>query len=91
MPPMPCWYSGIDAVMDFATRIPLGGCGAWKHLPTSGNGQPAVACYLWKEEEGLFRAWSVNVLTLRGDRISVVTSFIGIEHFEAFGLPVSLP
>ncbi len=90
MPPMPCWYRGVDAVMDFATRIPLGSCGAWKHLPTSGNGQPAVACYLWKEEEGVFRAWAVNVLTLRGDRISDVTSFIGREHFEAFGLPLSL-
>jgi RNA polymerase sigma-70 factor (ECF subfamily) len=30
------------------------------------------------------------VLTLRGERIAEVTSFIGQDHFERFGLPVSL-
>ena len=36
-------------------------------------------------------AWSVDVLTLRGDRIAEITSFIGLEHFGLFGLPTSLP
>jgi RNA polymerase sigma-70 factor (ECF subfamily) len=31
------------------------------------------------------------VLTLRGDRIAAVTSFIDREHFPAFGLPGSVP
>lgn len=37
----------------------------------------------------MHEAWSINVVTLRGDRIAEVTSFIGPEHFVAFGLPLS--
>jgi len=90
MPPLPHWYSGIDAVMDFAVAIPLGSCGSWRHLPTTANGQPAVGCYLWNEEAGAHRAWAINVLTLRDGRISDVTSFIGTEHFVAAGLPTAV-
>jgi len=90
MPPLPHWYHGIKAVMDFATTIPLTSCGSWQHLPTSANGQPAVGCYLWNEAAGLHRAWSINVLTLRDDLITDVTSFIGQEHFTALGLPTSV-
>ena len=46
MPPLPHWYRGLAAVTDFAVRVPLTDCGSWRHLPTSANGQPAVACYL---------------------------------------------
>ncbi|NIJ13694.1 RNA polymerase sigma-70 factor (ECF subfamily) [Saccharomonospora amisosensis] len=91
MPPLPHWYQGLAAVTDFAVRIPLTGCGAWRHRPTRANGQPAVACFLWDDEVGAYLAWSINVLTLRGDRITEITSFVGGEHFELFGLPASLP
>jgi RNA polymerase sigma-70 factor (ECF subfamily) len=93
MPPLPSWYHGIEAVTDFAVRVPLTHCGSWRHLATGANGQPAVALYLRAEGEdgGPHRGWSINVLTLRGDRIAEVTSFIGLEHFLAFGLPSSLP
>ncbi|ALG12377.1 sigma-70 family RNA polymerase sigma factor [Kibdelosporangium phytohabitans] len=84
MPPLAAWYSGVDAVLDHATKVPFT-CGTWTHVPTSANGQPAVAGYLEGE------AWSITVLTLRGDRISAITSFIGPEHFRQFGLPASLP
>lgn len=91
MPPLPHWYRGIDAVRDFAVAVPLGSCGAWRHVATTANGQPAVAAYLRPGDTGPHDAWSINVLTLRGDRIAEVTSFIGAEHFPAFGLPPSLP
>lgn len=90
MPPLTHWYRGIDAVMDFATQVPLTRCGSWRHVPVSANGQPAVACYLSHDGAEQYQAWSVNVLRLRDERIAEVTSFIGIEHFEAFGLPTSL-
>lgn len=41
---MPHWYRTAKPVMDFAVRVPLTGCGSWRHLTTSANGQPAVAC-----------------------------------------------
>ncbi|MEV1113688.1 sigma-70 family RNA polymerase sigma factor [Actinosynnema sp. NPDC049800] len=91
MPPFPHWYRGIDAVRDFVMRVPMGDCPPWRHLPTGANGQPAVACYLWDDGAGAYAAWAINVLTLRGDLIREVTSFVGAEHFPAFGLPASLP
>jgi RNA polymerase sigma-70 factor (ECF subfamily) len=91
MPPLPHWYRGLGPVTDFAVRVPLTGCGSWRNLPTSANGQPAVACYLRRDGAATHDAWSITVLTLRGARIAEVTSFIGPEHFSAFGLPEELP
>jgi RNA polymerase sigma-70 factor, ECF subfamily len=89
MPPLSHWYHGIKAVTDFAVQVPLR-CGSWRHVPVSANGQPAVACYLRSGDVGEHLAWSINVLTLRGDRVTEITSFIGPEHFTSFGLPASL-
>ncbi|MQA80418.1 MAG: sigma-70 family RNA polymerase sigma factor [Streptosporangiales bacterium] len=91
MPPMPHWYHGLEAVTDFAVRVPLTGCGSWRHLPTGANGQPAVGFYLWDDDAGAHLAWSITVLTLRGERIAEVTTFIGADQFAHFGLPASLP
>ncbi|WP_307845574.1 sigma-70 family RNA polymerase sigma factor [Planomonospora sp. ID67723] len=91
MPPMAHWYRGLDAVTDFAVRVPLTGCGAWRHIATSANGQPAVGCYLWDDDAGAYPAWAVNVLTLRGEQICEITSFVGAQYFPPFGLPARLP
>jgi RNA polymerase sigma-70 factor, ECF subfamily len=91
MPPLPHWYRGLGAVTDFATRVPLTSCGSWRHLPTTANGQPAVASYLREATGDAHLAWSINVLTLRDDRIAGITSFLGRAHFTPFGLPASLP
>nr|WP_307849798.1 sigma-70 family RNA polymerase sigma factor [Qaidamihabitans albus] len=91
MPPLAHWYRGLDAVTDFAVRVPLTGCGSWRHLPTSANGQPAVASYRRTDGAGPYAGWSINVLTLRGERIAEITSFLGAEHLALFGLPGSVP
>lgn len=87
MPPLRHWYRGLAAVTDFAVRLPLNGCGAWRHRAVGANGQLAIAGYLRPDGGDEYRAWSVDVFTLRGDRIEQITSFIGAEHFAAFGLP----
>ncbi|MFI7543369.1 sigma-70 family RNA polymerase sigma factor [Actinoplanes sp. NPDC049599] len=84
MPPLPHWYRGLDAVTDFAARVPLGSCGSWRTAAVTANGQAAVGQYL----DG--RAWAITVLTLRGARISELTSFLGAGHFAAFGLPARM-
>ncbi|MDG6102001.1 sigma-70 family RNA polymerase sigma factor [Dactylosporangium aurantiacum] len=89
MPPLPHWYRGATAI-EFAAEVPLKRCGSWRHLPATANAQPAVACYLRDRGTGSHRAWSVNVLALRGDRISAITSFIGEAHFTRLGLPPAL-
>jgi RNA polymerase sigma-70 factor (ECF subfamily) len=96
MPPLPHWYRGIDAVMDFAVRVPLTSCGSWRHRATSANGQPAVASYLRNTGPDTYLPWSVNVLTFTDGntadgKIADVTSFIGAEHFARLGLPAALP
>jgi RNA polymerase sigma-70 factor (ECF subfamily) len=91
MPPMAHWYRGLDAVTDFAVRVPLTGCGSWRHLTTTANGQPAVGLYLRDDAAGTHLSWSVTVLTLRGEQIAEITSFLGAEHFAPFGLPAALP
>jgi RNA polymerase sigma-70 factor (ECF subfamily) len=91
MPPLPHWYAGLAAVTDFAVCVPLTGCGLWRHLPTSANGQPAVASYRCVDDSGVFTAWSINVFGVRDAQIADITSFIGPEHFAAFGLPLSDP
>ncbi|MGQ0574225.1 MAG: sigma-70 family RNA polymerase sigma factor [Pseudonocardia sp.] len=91
MPPLPHWYRGLDAVTDFAVRVPLSSCGSWRHLTTAANGQPAVASYLRRDGDDGYTAWSIDVLTLRDGRIAAITSFLGPEHHAAFGLPSSLP
>jgi RNA polymerase sigma-70 factor, ECF subfamily len=89
MPPLPHWYQGLAAVADFAVEVPMTRCGSLRHLETSANAQPAVATYRG-DGGGPHRAWSLNVLTLRGDRIAEITSFIGVEHVTAAGLPPEL-
>lgn len=88
MPPLPHWYRGRDAAMAFAVAMPLTSCGEWVHRVVGANGQPAVASYLRRDATGEFCAWSIDVLTVRGDRIAAVTSFLGEEHVGAFGLPL---
>jgi RNA polymerase sigma-70 factor, ECF subfamily len=91
MPPLPHWYHGLDAVTDFAIQVPLTGCGSWRHIPTSANGQPALGCYLWDDEAGAYLGWSITVMTMRGEQIAELTTFIGPNHLAPFGLPGSLP
>ncbi|RKT53993.1 sigma-70 family RNA polymerase sigma factor [Saccharothrix australiensis] len=91
MPPMPHWYAGRAAVLDFAVTVPLTSCGSWRHRLVGANGQPAVAAYLWDGATGAHRAWSVNVLTLRDGLIAGITSFVGAEHFPLLGLPDQVP
>jgi RNA polymerase sigma-70 factor (ECF subfamily) len=91
MPPLAHWYRGLDAVTDFAVQVPMGACGSWRHVPTSANGQPALGLYLWNDDAGAHAGWSITVLTLRGERIAELTTFIGAEHVADFGLPASLP
>jgi RNA polymerase sigma-70 factor (ECF subfamily) len=90
MPPLPAWYAGLAAVTDFAVRIPMSTCGSWRHLATVANAQPAIVCYRRANGDDTYRAWSLNVLTLRDDRIAGITSFLAPTLFPRFGLPATL-
>jgi RNA polymerase sigma-70 factor (ECF subfamily) len=76
MPPLASWFRGRDALRVFLRKGPLSGAWRWRRLPARANGQLAVAAYTWREDEGAFRPFALDVLTLDGDRISDVTAFL---------------
>jgi RNA polymerase sigma-70 factor, ECF subfamily len=75
MPPLRTWYGGDD-LPGFMQVGPLSGEWRWRHVLTQANGQPALAFYSWDEGEQAYLPFALNVLTLRGRRISDVTAFI---------------
>ena len=80
MPPMSTWFGGPDGghheLREFLAGYPLNGVWRWKPLTVQANGQPALAFYAWDDDEGCYLPFALNVLTLRGDKISDVTAFI---------------
>jgi RNA polymerase sigma-70 factor (ECF subfamily) len=91
MPPISTWYNGRDAVAAFLRGWPLSGEARWRLLPAGANGQPALGHYMWDNATNRFMPHSVNLLTVRGGRISDITAFLTPEAFSRFGLPDGLP
>ena len=100
MPPMPTWFRGRDGAVGFLTghvftdqgrRRDLVGFAATQRrvrvVPTSANGQPAFAVYHWSEEAGAYAPVALQVLTLRGDRITDITAFVNPALMRRFDLP----
>ena len=76
MPPLRTWFGGRDAIATFLAGWPLSGLWRWRQIQVQANGQVALAFYSWDEDEGAHLPFALNVLTLRGDKISDVTAFI---------------
>src|SRR4051812_2901351 len=76
MPPLPAWFRGHEAIRGFLAGGPLSGEWRWRHLPARVSGQAAVASYAWVEEAGAYLPFALDVLTLEGEQIREITSFI---------------
>jgi RNA polymerase sigma-70 factor, ECF subfamily len=80
MPPLASWYGGPVGgraeVEVWLRNAPLSGAWEWRHRPTTANGQLAVGTYTWFEPERAFVPFSLDVLTLEGDKIKEVTAFV---------------
>lgn len=76
MPPLATWFRGHGEVREFLSMYPLSGTWRWRHVGTSSNGQPAIGAYTWREDQGCFLPFALDVLTLEADRIKEVTAFI---------------
>jgi RNA polymerase sigma-70 factor (ECF subfamily) len=91
MPPLSVWFTGAEGIQGFLRVGPLSGEFRWRHLPAHVNGQAASAAYSWVEEEQAYLPFALDVLTLEGDRIKEITSFIsrstlarGPEYYARF-------
>ena len=59
-------------------------------MPTSANGNPAIANYLRSPGEPAYRALSVDVLRIADGGITAIHCFLGADIFAAFGLGPTL-
>jgi RNA polymerase sigma-70 factor, ECF subfamily len=76
MPPLASWYRGRHDIAVFLATAPLNGEWRWRHLPARASGQAAVGAYVWDAGDRTYRPFALDVLSLRGDRIAEITSFI---------------
>lgn len=93
MPPLPFWFAGRAAVINFAEEAfgpdsPLHQ-GDWQGVLTRANRQPAVAGYIRLPGESEYRAQVLNVLRIENGKIAEITAFEP-HLFPAFDLPLVL-
>jgi RNA polymerase sigma-70 factor (ECF subfamily) len=89
MPPVPLEYQGRELAARFLTLAFRRGR-RYRLIATRANGQPAFGVYLRDPHGGVLHANGLIVLTLGGDRISMITRFDN-SVIPRFGLPRSLP
>jgi RNA polymerase sigma-70 factor (ECF subfamily) len=86
MPPVPLWYLGRDDYGSFIRRVfTMRGVG-WRMVPTSANGQPAVAAYAPDPDDG-HRLHTLQVFIVRQGKIAHTVVFQDPAVFAAFDLP----
>ena len=60
-------------------------------MPVGANGQLAFGHYIWNDAAGRHLPHGINVLTLRGARVSEMTAVLAPDAFGRFGLPAEPP
>ena len=88
MPPFAMWFTGRDAVTRFLASRGLDKPGDVKMVPTSANGQPAVADYR-RGPDGVLGAHAIQVLEADTHGIGAITVFLDPTLFAAFGMPTT--
>jgi RNA polymerase sigma-70 factor (ECF subfamily) len=90
MPPFIGWYQGPEDIGRLIDTQCPGEAGGMRMVPTEANGQPAFALYL-RHDDGIWRAFQLQVVTLTAAGISHMTVFFDLTLFTTFGLPMTLP
>ena len=90
MPPVPLEYQGRELAAQFLTVVAFRQDRTYRLVATRANGQPAFGAYVRDPLTGVAHAAGLLVLTLAGDRISVLTRFDN-SVLPRFGLPRTLP
>ena len=90
MPPVPLEYQGRELAGRFFAVVAFRQGRRYRMVATRANGQPALGIYRRDPHAAIAHAFGLFVLTLRGDRISVITRFDN-SALGHFGLPRTLP
>jgi RNA polymerase sigma-70 factor (TIGR02960 family) len=89
MPPWEGLVVGRDAVVADWTANGYPGMTGLRAVPTAVNRQPAVAYYLWREQEAAYVALTLDVLRISDGTVTEVTIF-DADRFGSLGLPERL-
>ena len=97
MPPSPSWYQGQKAIGTFSAAtifaddamFPGRALNRWKLLPTRANGSPAFAIYQ-RDAKNEYQAFGLIAITLSGDKLSQIISFIDPSLPTLFGFPTTI-
>ncbi len=89
-PPLRNWYAGIRFCLPYMAAHVLGTPGQWRMVPTSANGQPAVAAW-YRGPDGRYLPYGIVVLTATTAGISRITAFGDPALLTAFGFPADPP
>ena len=86
MPPHPTWFQGVADIGRFLAAEPL--TYAWRLVPCIVSGHLAFACYSLDEHR--WTAHSLDVVTLRGERIAHIVGFLDPTLVTRAGLQAEL-
>lgn len=89
MPPWEGLVVGRDAVVADWTANGYPGMAGLRAVPTAVNRQPAIAHYLWREQQAAYVALTLDVLRISGGTVTEVTIF-DADRFGSLGLPQRL-
>ena len=86
MPPYGLWLAGRDQIARWFLRDPSP-CRGARAVPVGANGSPAFALYRADARHPGLRAFALQIVTLRGDRIAALDTHLQPRLFDLFGLP----
>ncbi|MGH1564309.1 RNA polymerase subunit sigma-70 [Mumia sp. DW29H23] len=89
MPPTPGLHVGREAVVADWIADGFDQMTGLRAVPTSANRQPAVAFYLWQDQEHAYLPLTLDVLRISGGAIAEITTFHD-DQFPRFALPERL-
>jgi RNA polymerase sigma-70 factor, ECF subfamily len=90
MPPHPTWYAGRAAILTAMRPAFDPEFGDLRGVLAAANSQPAVAHYLRRPGESVYRPLALDVLRIEGGQVAEISSFVFPRLLAAFGLPPSL-
>jgi RNA polymerase sigma-70 factor (ECF subfamily) len=90
MPPVMLEYRGIESARRVLAAVTFRTGLTYRVITTRANGQPAFGLYQADPRAGVYRAYSLLVITAAGDHITAITCF-NTNVLTRFGLPRTLP
>jgi RNA polymerase sigma-70 factor (TIGR02960 family) len=90
MPPAMLEYRGVESARRLYAAATFRPGRRYRVVATRANGQPAFGVYLADPHGGVYHAYCLLVVTIAGDRIAAIDSFIS-NVMPGFGLPRTLP